>query len=177
MKSHRLPSGSLWKVLGLVIALASAPCAVAGVFYQWTDEDGGVHLTDDLSKIPKNYRDAVREIPVPDEVIKPEAAPSRPPDSAAPSQSSEDLDFQGHNRQWWRQRLQEWRGRKASAEQSLAEARDRFNLRYFNHQPLGDVRQEIEQYETDIREADRMLNDVIPEEARTAGAPPGWLRE
>ena len=177
MQSHRLPSGSLWRVLGLVITLASAPWAVASVFYQWIDEDGGVHLTDDLSKIPKNYRDEAREIPMSDEITKPEAAPSRPSDSAAPSPSSEDVDFQGHNRQWWQQRLQDWRGRKASAEQRLAEARDRYNRLYSDHQPLRAVRQEIEQYETDIREADRMLTDVIPDEARKAGVPPGWVRE
>lgn len=40
----------------------------------------------------------------------------------------------------------------------------------------GAARVEMDRAKADMDEADRMLNDVIPEEARKAGAPPGWLR-
>ncbi len=36
--------------------------------------------------------------------------------------------------------------------------------------------QEIEKYKQEIREAQEMLETVLPDEARKAGAPPGWLR-
>ncbi len=31
--------------------------------------------------------------------------------------------------------------------------------------------------QSEIEQAKHMLNEVIPEEARKAGVPPGWLRE
>lgn len=166
------------KALAFSIAIGPVCPAFAGVYYQWTDDAGVVHLTDNPSKISPRDRERVREITVPDAPPSTEAQPSAAPQPPRPpSAPTEDVDFEGHDQQWWRQHLQDWRGRKATAEQHLAEARNRYNRLYFNHQPLGDIRQEIERYEEDIREADRMLNDVIPDEARKAGAPPGWLRE
>ncbi len=167
-------------IRALVFSIAIGPVfpVVAAVYYEWTDDAGVVHLTDNLAELPLRYRDRVRELPVPDQPPSRDDQPSAVPQPPSPpSAPTADVDFRGHDRQWWRQYLQDWRGRKATAEQSLAEARDRYNRLYSSHQSLGDVRREIEQYETDLREADRMLNDVIPDEARKAGAPPGWLRE
>lgn len=171
---------ALRSIRALVFSIAIGPVfpAFAVVYYEWTDDAGVVHLTDDPAKIPARYREHVREVALPDTQGSREDQTSSTPQPPSPSLApTEDADFQGHNRQWWQQRLQDWRGRKANSEQNLAEVRDRFNRLYFNNAFLGDVRQEIERYEKEIREADRMLNDIIPEEARKAGAPPGWLRE
>ncbi|MEW6682662.1 MAG: DUF4124 domain-containing protein [Nitrospirota bacterium] len=160
------------------IAIGPAVPAFAVVFYEWTDDAGVIHLTDDVSKVPSRYRERVQEVTVPDGPPSGEeqasTAPQPPRQLSAPT---EDVDFEGHDRQWWRQRLQEWRGRKATAEQNLAKARDRYNRLYFNHSSVADVRREIERYEAEILEATRMLDEVLPEGARKAGAPPGWLRE
>lgn len=171
----------LLRSIGMLVfsmAIGPAVLAFAVVYYEWTDDAGVIHLTDDVSKIPSKYRGRVQEVTVPDTQPSPENQPSDTPQPSSPSSTrTEDVDLKGHNKQWWQQRLQEWRGRKATAEQNLAKARDRYNRLYSSHEPLGDVRQEIEQYETDIRGADRMIDDVIPDEARKAGAPPGWLRD
>ena len=42
---------------------------------------------------------------------------------------------------------------------------------------LGRTIAEIGQAERDIAEATRLIEDVIPDEARKAGVPPGWLRD
>ena len=187
MKAHRLPSRSLWRALGLVIALVLAvePCAVAGVFYKWIDRDGVVQLTDDLAKIPRDRRGGAQEILVPNEPNRDEAqTPSPSPESESEkSKPSGDLDLRGHDRQWWQSRMQEWRNRKADAEGSLVDARDRLRRERFLDSNVGtyqrqqEILAEISTYEKQIREADRMLTDDLPEEARKAGAPPGWLRD
>jgi len=40
----------------------------------------------------------------------------------------------------------------------------------------GSARVRMDQAQADINEANRQMNDVLPEEARKAGAPPGWVR-
>jgi hypothetical protein len=186
MNSYRVPSPARWIALGLVIALvlAAAPCAVAGVFYKWIDHDWVVHLTDDLAKIPKNHRDGGQEIVVSGEPNRPVPQTSPSPESEAEKgKPSGDLDLKGHDRQWWQSRMQEWRNRKANAEGKLADARDRLRRERFSDANVGtyqrqrDIADEISNYEEQIREAERMLTDELPEEARKAGAPPGWLRE
>lgn len=186
MKSHRLLPGPLWSVLGLVCALilAGAPCAVAGVFYQWSDDDGVVHLTDDPAKIPKDFRDEAQEIRLPDEPSRPEPPPARTPESPAETgKPAGDVDLQGHDRPWWERRMQEWRNRKAEAEGKLVDARARLRRERFldsnvgSYQRQQEILDEISAYEKQISEADRMLTNELPEDARRAGAPPGWLRE
>jgi hypothetical protein len=142
-----------------------APCAVAGVFDQWIDGDGVVRLTDNPAKIPRT--DPLRVLAADGQALS----------------SSEDLDLAGHNRAWWKQRVQEWRNRKANAEGKLADARDRLRRERFLDANVGtylrqqEILAEISAYEEQIREAERMIEEELPEEARKAGAPPGWLRE
>ena len=40
----------------LCLALALAPLATAAEIYQWTDEQGRIHFTQDLSKVPARHR-------------------------------------------------------------------------------------------------------------------------
>jgi aspartyl protease family protein len=42
--------------LGLLLVLTLAPLAAAGEIYQWTDEQGRIHFTQDLSQVPARHR-------------------------------------------------------------------------------------------------------------------------
>jgi hypothetical protein len=44
--------------------------AHAAEIYRWTDEKGTVHFTDDVSKIPEQYRDQTKKMEVPIEAVK-----------------------------------------------------------------------------------------------------------
>jgi hypothetical protein len=191
----------------LAILLAFAPGAVAAGIYQWTDADGAIHFTDDPGKIPAKFRDTAQQLRPPDEPSEPTSRPSadierespgpeserepapapkpeptaeEEPVSAAPSEA---LDARGRNEEWWRQRVKEWRDKKADAEERLADAQERLGQERFlnattgNMQRIQDISAEVEMYESQIREADNMLTDVLPDEARRAQAPPGWLRD
>ena len=89
-----LPSAAVIFVLSLAIVAPSN-----ADIYQWEDESGVLHFTDDLSSIPKKYRGKSREIlRTPPEAGKPSVstmgAPSSPPGpSVSPSPSTgETLD-------------------------------------------------------------------------------------
>jgi hypothetical protein len=164
--------------------------------YQWTDADGAIHFTDDPGKIPKKYHHTVKEVQPPDEPGEENgstsAAPATPPRptsppkrASEPSQSapSEAVDARGHNEAWWRQRVQEWQDKKTDAQAKLADAQERLGRERFlnattgNMKRVQDISAEVAMYEEQIREAERMLTEELPDEARRAQAPPGWLRD
>lgn len=186
-------------VLALVLLGARVPDAVAaGGVYQWTDGNGAIHFTDDPGKIPKKFHDTVLElrppdkekpkgipseedpesVPTPESVSKPASEPERP--TMAPSEA---VDFHGHNRDWWRQRVQEWQDKKTDAQAKLADAQERLGQERFlnatagNMQRIQDISAEVTMYEAQILEAENMLTDGLPDEARRAQASPGWLRD
>lgn len=122
---------------------------------------------------------------------KPAPKPAAKP--AAPATSPEPTDDNGHTESWWKTRIKKTQEMKAEAEARHKEAEDNWNR--YNGQLAGTDPSAISQYDlirfqdlrgaarvemdkatVEIEEADRMLNDVIPEEARKAGAPRGWLR-
>jgi hypothetical protein len=201
----RPPSRIVSNVAGLSLGLvlAVAPGALAGAVYQWTDADGGIHFTDDPSTIPKKFRDTVQQLRPPGEPKEPAGPPSAEPEGGLPAVSqpeatskrepasepvpsqappSEALDARGHNRDWWRQRVQEWESKKAEAEARLADAQERLGRERFlnattgNMQRIQEISAEVSMYEEQIKEAENMLTDGLPDEARRAQAPPGWLR-
>jgi len=162
------------------------------VTYQWTDADGVIHFTDDPGNIPEGFRDTARQILHPDEPSMPKSPPSTAPESESPPGAQpqpprvsrpEDVDANGHNREWWQERVQDWQSRKAEAEAKLADAQERLGrARYLDSTPaqskrVQEITDEISKYENAIREADHMLTDGLSDEAREANAPPGWLRE
>lgn len=190
-------------VLGLVLILLGArvPNAIAaGGVYQWTDGKGVVHFTDDPGKIPKKFHDTVLELRPPDkekpkgipseegiESGPPPESPPKPASASEPERSqvlpSEPVDFHGHTRDWWRQRVQEWQNKKADAQANLTDARERLGHERFLNATTGNMERiqgisaEVSKYEAEVREAENMLTDGLPDEARKAQAPPGWLRD
>jgi len=161
----------------------------ADVTYQWTDADGVIHFTDDAGKIPENFRDSAQEIRHPDE---PKKKPSPAPESESQPEiqpehrrmiPSEAVDDNGHNREWWQDRVQEWQSIKADAQAKLADAQEQLGrARYLDSTPaqskkVQEISAEISKYEKKIQEADSMLTDGLADEARQANAPPGWLGE
>jgi hypothetical protein len=152
--------------------------------YQWTDEKGVVHIADGLDKVPKGYRDKAIKLNQPknEDAGQGQAQPSVHPSEAA----SEAADASA--KAAWQQRMRDARQRLASAEnryQQLAQRRDEL-LRSWGGPASGRlagraeadrVEQEMKDVQTQIDEAQKDIDVVIPENARKAGIPPGWLRE
>lgn len=152
-------------------------------FYQWEDEQGVVNMTDDLKNVPEEYRDRAKEMTLPTEERPESSAPSPPSRPERPIKHPEEVDFQGRNREWWRKRAGAWREKRDKAARQFARDEERLNAIPMNlslrarERERRKILREMENDRERVREAERMLNEVLPEEARKAGAPPGWLRE
>ncbi len=99
-------------------------------------------------------------------------------------------DDNGHDEAWWRGQINEWKKHKADAQARFDKAQADWNRltglisvggteftvqRYSDSR--GAARVEMDRAQAEIDRADNMLNTVIPEEARKAGAPAGWVRD
>src|SRR4030042_1411815 len=109
---------SLLLIIGLLL---SSPLAFGQEIYQWVDEKGTVHFTDDISQVPERYQDQVEKKKTP-----PEPAPSPsirlPQDKAPPEPSVEKKDLLGRGEDWWRDKAMEWRQKLIKAQKDYAAA-------------------------------------------------------
>jgi len=106
---------------------------------------------------------------------------------------AEPVDLNGHSKAWWQKRVKEWTDKRKEALERQKKADEEWNnydgilstmkpgtytdfdiKRYEDWR--GAARTESDKAESDVSAADKMLNVTIPEEARKADAPPGWLR-
>lgn len=149
--------------------------------YEWTDSKGGVHITDDLGEVPKRYRSKVRKIETPkgQEQVQGKTQSS----SGAATEQQEAV-----SKASWQERLADWKRQLADAEkryrdldQKRLEALGKWGGPASGHlegrAEADRIEQEMKEVQMDIDEARDMVENVIPEEARKAGVPPGWLRE
>jgi hypothetical protein len=157
------------------------------VLYQWTDDSGGVHITDGLGNVPEQYRSKARKI---EESRKGEAGQGRQTQSVTgePSGSGSGDTTEERGRAEWRDRIRDWKTRLVQAEERYRQLdQQRTELLMSSGGPAygpienkvkaEQIAQEMKEVQKQIDEARNMLDVVIPEEARKAGVPPGWLRE
>lgn len=157
--------------------------------YQWTDDRGGVHVTDSLQKVPERHRSSVKRML--ERSDDPAGTPAAPPevlpqgDYGPGSGGDEESQKQG-----WQRRIRDARQRL----RSLTERREALLQEKEEVYRSGgvtttygitpDAKQKLDRIEKDLAEVDRQAKQTeqeitvdIPEEARRAGVPPGWLRE
>jgi hypothetical protein len=154
--------------------------------YEWTDGKGIVHLTDSLDKVPKPYRPHARRLETaPGE----EAAPNQPQQQGAssPAGNAED-QRETQQKAFWQQRVNAAKQRLAAAQQHYRELEQRQTTllgqwgtpAYAPPEARIEAERIAQEMQSVQKEIDDARNDVevaIPEEARKAGVPPGWLRE
>jgi hypothetical protein len=154
--------------------------------YEWTDSNGTVHLTDGFGKVPEQYRSKARKIePQKGPGISPERQLKGDTDAMSESDAGEaDADAKAE----WQQRIRDWKSRLANAEKRYQDlGRERNELfgawgspalaPIENRVKAEQIDQQMKQVQGEIDAARDMIENVIPEEARKAGVPPGWLRE
>ncbi len=153
--------------------------------YEWMDDNGTVHISDDLGDVPEKYRRQVRkrlEQPAKEETGRQEQV------APQPAQQPEEGADQEARKEEWQQRIRDWKERLADAEKrykALEDERSRIIMMggVTTYAPpayrtrAAELEEEMKQVQKEIDEARNMINVVIPEEAHKAGIPPGWLRE
>ena len=155
--------------------------------YEWTDDKGVVHITDGLDKVPRQYRSSARRLESSAGEETEATGEGRQKISAPPgSRDAEERELD---------RKEEWQQRIKTAQRQLAALEQRYNdLGRQRTELLGKwggvasghledkaeadrLDREMQQVQKNIDDVRNQIEVVIPDEARKAGVPPGWLRE
>lgn len=154
--------------------------------YQWTDKKGAVHITDGLGKVPEQYRQKARKMETHKTGGDVDASPVSEDGDSADTEEADPIDEAAAKAEW-KQQIREWKARLESAEQRYRELDEQWKTLYGRwggavYAPpetklqVEQIRQEMISVQAQADEARNMLEVVIPEKARKAGVPPGWLR-
>lgn len=171
--------------------------AAGGQVYQWVDDQGVTHFTDDPGAVPEDYRGAaeIREIE--------ERAPAETFEESAeesPGEADELIfmeeegiliedDLKEKDEVWWRSRAEKWREKVQAAYDNYEEVRLRYNemATEFNalKEPekreklkveLDKMQIEMKKLMADLEQAKKMSDEVLPSQAKKAGKPLEWVR-
>jgi hypothetical protein len=157
----------------------------AADIYKWVDKDGTVNFSDDLDKVPPEYRDQVKTEKVRDSE---KTQTSTPGPASVQKPEGEKRDVKGRGEQYWREIVKPWKKQLKQAEEdykntnikiddALEVVKGRFlsPTQYnFKRQELEELMEERGVYEARIKEANAMLAKIA-KEAEEAKADPAWL--
>jgi hypothetical protein len=183
---------AIMKMTGLLIvasllflgAAAGAQEGSGGLF-TWTDKDGVVHMTDSLDKVPNEYRSKAQRTGASGGNVVPEVQ-----SPTAPATSDHGQGNDAALKAQWQSRMLDAKRKLQNAEnnyQQLEKRKSDLQAQWGSSAaalPPQDVLDRMKQLDGDmsrakveIDNARNQINNVIPDEARRAGIPPGWLRE
>ncbi|MEW6325588.1 MAG: DUF4124 domain-containing protein [Nitrospirota bacterium] len=171
-----------WLVAGAFAACWGAMTPAGAAVYQWTTPDGVIGLTDDPGRIPEQYRASAKPYRGPGSELSTVASPEAPSTPAESAPPAEETDLFGHDEAWWKARVESLRAQRTKTQQEREAAEQKFNqLRYFGRETLEELQEQqmlqrhIDQLTEQLAKIDQQTR-ALSEEARKAGAPPGWLR-
>jgi hypothetical protein len=185
----------------VILMLLSFPLfAVAGEVYQWVDDQGVAHFTDNPDAVPEDYRGAA-------EIREMDEAPVTESPRESQGQQGEEIlaeeeeffaeeegilvedDLKEKDEEWWRERAEKWRKRVQSAYDNYERIRLRYNemATEFNNSKdakkrdelkveLDKMQIEMKELTAEVDQAKKMRDKVLPSQAKKAGKPLEWVR-
>jgi hypothetical protein len=180
-------------VLFLIIGLLLASSLVFGQqIYQWVDEKGTVHFTDDVSLVPEKYQDQVKEKKTPKApASSPPVTLTRDKPPKEPQEEPEKKDILGRGEDWWRDKAMEWKQKLIKAQKDFADAQTvlkakekeledaKLKPRSLQRKLQDEVKvleEKMNGQKKQVDEAKNMLEKVLPKEAEESRADPSWLK-
>jgi hypothetical protein len=178
-------------MLFILVGMTILPFVAGGQeIYQWVDEKGTVHFTDDLGQIPEKYQDQVKEKKIPKE---PAPSPSIRPSQGKPppEPSAGKKDILGRGEDWWRDKAMEWKQRLTKADQDYAAAESALKAKEkqleqsiykpdsFKRRLEAEIKvleEKANEQKRQVDEAKNMLEKVLPKQAEEYRADPSWVR-
>ena len=150
-------------------------------FYRWVDKDGKEFFTNELEKVPQEYRESVQ-------TVKPDESRVSVGDRSAAAVkpqglSGEHKDKNGRGEEYWRKKADNLRLklRDQQDEYNLIlkklETQDQKQLAGKKSKSLSSLEKKKLTLEKEMAQTRRKLEVDLPEEARRADAYPGWIRE
>jgi hypothetical protein len=180
----------------ILVAMITLPFVAGGQeTYQWVDEKGTVHFTDDFGQIPEKYQDQVKERKTPKEPAAAASSPSpsiRPPQGKAPPEPSvEKKDILGRGEDWWRDKAMEWKQKLIKAQKDYAVAETalkakeneledaKFKPKSLQRKLQDEIKvleEKANAQKNQVDEAKNMLEKVLPKQAEEHRADPSWVK-
>jgi hypothetical protein len=174
-------------ILVLLLLFSFSSLATGDAVYQWTDEHGVIHFTDDHTTVPKELR--------PD--VEGRYMPTTEAETGSTTETEEEIegiliedDFKEKDEAWWRNWAEKWRRSLQASHEAYEKLRLRYNAlaNEFNASKdserreeikadLHQMRREMERFKADHEKAQRMLEVVLPSQARKAGKPIEWVHQ
>lgn len=173
------------KMIAVVAAMAGFSSVALADIYQWVDDNGLVHFTDDPDRIPARYQNRVRETPSPT-VLHPDDSAMRNTPSQNPLQSSDsapDANLPGGlSEDEWRSRFAAIRTEIKDLRDKLPKKREELNQlrrmrviyqRVQDRTAYNEKQAEVDRYEARIKELEGQLS-ALDTEASRAAVPMDW---
>ena len=176
-------------ILFLIIGwLLSLPSVHGQEIYQWVDEKGTVHFTDDISLVPEKFQDQVKKKKVPVEPVSPSMKVPKEPE---PEPDTERKDLLGRGEDWWRDKATEWNQKLKNAKKDFEAAQaalkakekeleqsiykpDSFKRRL--QAEIKGLEENANSWKRQVDEAKNMLEKVLPKQAEEYRADPSWVK-
>ena len=186
-------------ILLVIVGLIVIPALAFGQeVYQWVDERGTVHFTDDLSLVPEKYRDQVQQ----KQPTKEPTAPQPPPPQSIGTPKRMEVekkvettpvqkDILGRGEEWWRGKAKEWNEKLISAQRNYEKAHNEWktkeqeleasklkpdSLKRKLKAEIKILEEKAKDWEKQMEEAKNMLENVLPKQAEDDRANPDWLK-
>lgn len=176
-----VPMRSPSLVVLAVTALLLGPSPAGAALYRWIDDAGNENFTNDPGRVPDRFRERSTLVDASPGQVNVGEQPVSATGSSASPEALRDRDGRGET--WWRRRAEKLRAELRTLE-------DEYDLvlleeRSLDAGPAGGGRgtkarsfaRKKAKLEQKITHARRRLESELPDEARRAGALPGWLRE
>jgi hypothetical protein len=183
-------------ILIYFLSILAVSTAKGQEIYQWVDEKGTIHFTDDLTLVPEKFRDQVHRKRLPQEPSpspstspfpRPQEMERRPSSQPSPDQR----DLLGRDEQWWREKVKEWENKFQNAQKNYEKAYQALRakekeLEDSTFKPnsvkrrmkaeIKELEEKAKAAEKEVEEAKRMLEKVLPGQAEEDRADPKWLK-
>lgn len=169
-------------LVSIMILFAAVPSR-GGELYQWRDVDGRDHYADDISKVPEQYRLRQQKVMLQDDRMIADVDPGekRRQQQNTPA-AVHTVDSNGKGEAWWRNRAESLRTQLKDQVEQLTRLRkeakeDQGVVTIRTRRCRSPYQRQKDQLDRKIAQLKHQLEVELPEEARKAGAYPGWIRE
>jgi hypothetical protein len=179
MKGEPVPRTLIW---GTVLLLLTS--GVQAAVFEWTDDKGVVHFTDNPERVPAKYRHKAREresISGETSATAPESPQQAVPAPAPPAPVKPEL-YGGHDLDWWRNEYRTLTKAISAATDDLAKAKEDLGAarrkkmifeRTRDREGYVQRKTDVEARENRLADLQKRLADLESAAAR-AGVPPRW---
>jgi hypothetical protein len=188
--------GRSMKGTGLLICIGLIFCFAVSwgqEVYQWVDEKGTVHFTDDLGLVPEKYRNQVQKKKTsiePTPLLSPQVTTEEDLEKE-PKSAPERRDLIGRGEEWWRAKTKEWNEKLLNANKNYETAHaawkakekeleeSKFKSKSIQRKLKSETKaleEKANDWKKQMEQAKNMLEKGLPKEAEEFKADPDWIK-